>query len=271
MILKRIHTLLLLALASGLAGTAAHAGEVSGIVYPMHDLTLSTGVGGVVLSKDAALGQAVRAQQVLLVIDDREQVIELHKRTIAKDDRSAVEAERKRAEILKELYDQATQVYDKTGSISKEELLHARSDWVTEQAKYEQLLAEKEREVAEFHAAELELKLRSITAPVAGVVTRIYVEPGEWARPGDPLVHLVDSATCYLKIALPLQASAKVRVGQAATITFHDGSATTQQKGTYSFVSPAADPASGLIEARITFDNTKARVRPGIKASVEID
>lgn len=265
------HVLVLLAIVGGLGASAARAAEVSGIVYPMHDLTLSTGVGGVVLSKDAQLGQAVKAQQVLLVIDDREQAIELQKRGIVKDDRSALEAEKKRTAILKELYDQQTQVYDKTGSISKEELLHARSDWLTEQAKYEQLVAEKERETAEFHAAELELKLRSVTAPVGGVVTKIYVEPGEWARPGDPLVHLVDSATCYLKIALPLAQSAKVKVGQSTIITFHDGSATTTQKGQYSFVSPAADPASGLIEARIVFDNTKARVRPGIKASVEID
>jgi RND family efflux transporter MFP subunit len=262
------HGGLLLALASGPAASAA---EVSGIVYPMHDLTLSTGVGGVVLAKDIALGQAVKASQVLLVLDDREQVIELQKRTIVKDDRSAIEAEKKRAEILKELYDQAARVFDDTGSISKDELLHARSDWLTEQAKYEQLLAEKEREVAEFHAAELELQLRSVTAPVSGVVTKIWVEPGEWARPGDPLVHLVDSSTCYLKIAIPLQESARVHVGQQATITFHDGSATLQQKGQFTFVSPAADPASGLIEARVAFDNTKSRIRPGIKASVEIN
>ncbi len=260
--------LLSLALA---CGAGARAAEVSGIVYPLHDLTLSTGVGGVVLSKDAALGQAVRAGQTLLVLDDREQQIELQKRTIVKDDRSAIDAEAKRTEILKELYEQAQQVFDKTGSISKEELLHARSDYFTEKAKYEQLLAEKERETAEFHAAELELKLRSITAPVGGTVTKIFVEPGEWARPGDPLVHLVDANTCYLKIALPLAQSAKLKVGQALAITFHDGSATTQQKGTVSFLSPAADPASGLIEARITFDNSKAHVRPGIKAGVEVN
>ena len=265
------NALVLLALASGLLASAARAAEVSGIVYPLHDLTLSTGVGGVVLSKDAALGQAVKAGQTLLVLDDREQQIELQKRSIVRDDRSALEAEGKRTEILKELYEQSQQVFDKTGSISREELLHARSDYFTEKAKYEQLLADKERETAEFHAAELELKLRSITAPVGGTVTKMFLEPGEWARPGDPLVHLVDANTCYLKIALPLAQSAKIRVGQQATITFRDGSATTRQKGSYSFVSPAADPASGLIEARITFDNTKARVRPGIKASVEID
>jgi RND family efflux transporter MFP subunit len=263
--------LLPLAIASVLGASAVRAAEVSGIVYPLHDLTLSTGVGGVVLSKDVALGQAVKAQQVLLVLDDREQAIELHKRSIIMEDRSAVDAENKRAEILKELYDQATKVFDSTGAISKEELLHARSDWLTEQAKYEQIVAEKAREVAEFHAAELELKLRSVTAPVGGVVTRIYVEPGEWAKPGDPLVHLVDASTCYLKIALALPQSAKVHVGQATTITFRDGSATLQHKGQYSFVSPAADPASGLIEARVVFDNARAHVRPGIKASVEID
>lgn len=261
----------LMALAGSLGMVAVDAAEVNGIVYPLHDLTLSSGVGGVVLSKQVVLGQTVRASQVLLVLDDRQQIIELEKRNIVRQDRSVLDAERKRAEILKELFDQANKVYDGTGSISKEELLHAKADYLAEQARYEQLTAEKEREIAEYHAAELELKMRSIVAPTSGVVTKFFVEPGEWAKPGDPLIHLVDSNTCYLKIAIPLRDAARLRVGKATLIKFHDGSAVLTQAGQYSFVSPAADPASGLIEARVVFDNSKTKIRPGIKASVEIN
>jgi len=38
--------------------------------------------------------------------------------------------------------------------------------------------------------------------------------------------------------------------------------------GTISFVSPVADPASGLVELRVTFPNPGERIRPGIKGSV---
>ena len=250
---------------------AAQAAEISGIVYPLHDLTISSGVGGVVLSRQVTLGQSVRAAQVLLVLDDRQQVIEAKKRDVIRQDRSQITAAGQRTAILRELLDQATRVYDGTGAISKDELLHMRADYVAEQARGDQLAAEKEREIAEHQTAELELKLRSIVAPTGGTVTKIHLEPGEWAKPGDPLIHLVDSNTCYLKIALTVRDAARIQVGQSTLIKFYGASAALNQTGRYSFVSPAADPASGLIEARVVFDNSKTKIRPGIKASVEVN
>lgn len=259
----------------GIAGitavSRAQATEVSGIVYPLHDLTISTGVGGVVLSKQVALGQSVRATQVLLVLDDRQQTIEVQKRNAIRLDHAQIEVGRKRTAISKELFDQATLVFDGTGAISKDELLHMQADYLAEHARYEQLKIDKDRETAEYRAAELELQLRSVLAPTGGVVTKIHVEPGEWAKPGDALIHLVDSNTCFLKIALTLRDAARIQIGQVASIKFHDGSSVPKQIGRYSFVSPAADPASGLIEARVIFDNSKTKIRPGIKASVEVD
>jgi multidrug efflux pump subunit AcrA (membrane-fusion protein) len=40
--------------------------------------------------------------------------------------------------------------------------------------------------------------------------------------------------------------------------------------GRVSFISPVVDPASGLIEVRITIPNHLLLVKPGIKGSIEL-
>ena len=260
-----------LGLGLGLSLSAVQAAEISGIVYPLHDLTLSAGVGAVVLSKEVALGQAVRASQLLLVLDDRQQVIEVERRRIIRDDLSEQDSEGKKADIMEQLYTQTQQVYDGTGAISTDELLRLKSDYLSQKGRHEQVVAQKARETVEYEAAVVDRDMRHLLAPVAGVVTRLYVEPGEWAKPGDPLVHLVDTSTCYLKIAMPLQYASKVRTGMSVQISLYEGGAVVKQKAEFSFVSPTADPASGLVEARISFDNGKLRLRPGVKGSVDIN
>ena len=251
--------------------STAQAAEISGIVYPLHDLTLSAGVGAVVLSKEVTLGQSVHALQLLLVLDDRQQVIEMERRRIVRDDHSEQEAEAKKSEIMEQLYTQTQQIFDSTGAISTDELLRLKSDYLTQKGRHAQLLAQKAREAVEYEAAAVDRDMRHVLAPVAGVITRLYVEPGEWAKPGDPLVHLVDVNTCYLKIAMPLQYASKVRAGMTVQLSLYEGGAVVKQKAEFTFVSPAADPASGLVEARISFDNAKLRIRPGTKGSVEIN
>ena len=255
----------------GLCLATVRAAEISGIVYPLHDLTLSSGVGAVLLSKDVALGQTVRAAQLLLVLDDRQQAIEVERRRIIRDDRSELESEGKKAEIMDQLLTQTQRVYDGTGAISTDEMLRLKADYLSQKGRHQLALAQKAREAVEYDAAVVDRDMRHVLAPVAGVVTRLYVEPGEWAKPGDPLVHLVDTSTCYLKIAIPLQFASKVRTGMSVQVSLYEGSTVVKQKAEYSFVSPAADPSSGLVEARISFDNSRLRIRPGVKGSVDIN
>jgi multidrug efflux pump subunit AcrA (membrane-fusion protein) len=40
--------------------------------------------------------------------------------------------------------------------------------------------------------------------------------------------------------------------------------------GRISFVSPVADPASGLVEVRVSFPNSQLLVKPGIRGSIEL-
>lgn len=266
----RSQPLLVLLLMWGAACGMARAQDYTGLVYPLHDIVLSTGVGGVVLSRPVELGRHVRANEVLLVIDDRLQAIEAQRRRVIFEDQSELKAAVERLRILKQLYEDARQVFEKTGSVSRDELLRLEAEYLAAQGRLDQLRAQKKREQLEYQSAEQERQLRHLLAPVAGVVVKIEPDVAEWARPGDPLLQLVDASVCVFRVNVPLAAVSGMRVGQSAPLQIDQGGRALTVQARVTFISPVADPASGLVELRLNFDNPRLQVRPGAKGTLRL-
>jgi multidrug efflux pump subunit AcrA (membrane-fusion protein) len=104
------------------------AKSFSGLIYPQHDITLSAGVSGLVMKRLALPGQVVRANQLLLQLDDRIQAIEGDRRRTILADLSELTAARERLRILDTLLQDTQTVFNKTGSISKDELLRLEAE-----------------------------------------------------------------------------------------------------------------------------------------------
>jgi RND family efflux transporter MFP subunit len=258
------------ACAALLAPLAALSQDFAGLVQPQHDITLSSGVGGVVASRSARLGGRVAAGQVLMVLDDRLQSVEADRRRVIVQDNSEVKATEDRLRISSSLYENARNVFDKTGSISRDELMRLEADVVATQGRLEQLRAQKEREKLEHHGAVQERQMRQLVAPVAGVITKVDIEVGEWAKPGEPLIRLVDASTLVFKSNLPMAALAGLQAGAAVTVLVEDGARVVQVPARLTFVSPVADAASGLVEVRAAISNPGGRLRAGSKAVLRL-
>ena len=95
-----------------LAPLLASAQDFPGLVQPLHDITLSTGVGGVVASRHVHPGSRVGARQVLMVLDDRLQTVEADRRRVIVQDNSELRATEERLRISKVLYEDAKKVFD---------------------------------------------------------------------------------------------------------------------------------------------------------------
>lgn len=249
----------------------ASAGVHAGLVFPLHDITLSAGVAGLVMNRLVEPGERVRADQVLLQLDDRLQQLESERRKAIFQDQTEIESVRERTAIVLTLLTDARAVYSKTGSISKEELLRLEADYITSKGRLDQLLAQKKREALDYESAERERLQRYITAPVSGVIVKIIPRIGEWAKPGDPIISLVDASTALLHLTIPHKETRSLKVGalQGLMLDLND-SAAYRTVGRVSFISPIADPASGLVEVRITFPNSQLLIKPGIKGSIEL-
>jgi len=145
---------------------------------------------------------------------------------------SALEAARQRldvarAEVAQAEAEVATQevVLEQAGR-QREEAVHALGDARSRRGEVTVRSAEAasaEAQLAEARAtlreAELNLEYTTITAPVAGRVTRRTVEVGQTVQPGQPLLAVVDVASVWVIANYKETQLTHVRPGQRATIS----------------------------------------------------
>lgn len=255
-----------------LAGAAvpALADQYVGLVHPKYELTLSMGIGGVVSNLNVRPGQAVKGGQTLLVLDDRIQSIEVNRRQVVFEDDSEVRAARDRYRALEVMYKDSKRVFDSTGSISRDEMSKLEVELSGAKGRLDQLAAQKRREKLEYEGAVQERALRALTAPRAGVITRVEPKVGEWAKPGETMMVLVDASTLYLTTNVPLRVVPGLKAGQAIQVSFEAAAATAPVTGRVAYVSTVADAASGLVEVRVDLANPGLKIRPGIKGMIDL-
>lgn len=261
-----------LAAAIGVAGVpgVGHAAEHVGLVHPVSDVQLSVPVAGVVQRVLVKPGQWVREGQALVELESAAQQLELRRRTVILEDESELAASRARLEVVTELQRMTESVASTTSSISREELLKQRLETLSATGRLVQLQAQKRREQIELEQARADLGQRTLRSPTAGMVVDAPTEVGEWAKPGDNVMRIVDASSVELRFSVPLEALASLRVGGKLSASFESGRGMIAAEGQVQFVSPVADPASGLSEVRAVFANQRGALRPGVKGVVRL-
>jgi RND family efflux transporter MFP subunit len=246
------------------------ANEYVGIVHARHQLTLTTPTPGLVAKVLAEPGKRVEAGATLIQLDDRLQATEEQRRRVIAQDDSELRATEQRLKLVEPLAEDARRLANTPGALSREDAARSELDLVATRGRLAQLQAQKQREQLELAVAEQERAQRRVIAPVAGVVVKIDIDAGEWARPGEPLVELVDASVLHVRLNLPAPVARSLREGQALPVAFEPALGLPPASGQVSFISPAVDASSGLAEVRVRFANPGGRVPPGIKGLVRI-
>lgn len=249
----------------------AHAQEFMGVVYPNRDLTLSLGVSGLIANRDASIGERVTEGEQLLRLDAEIQATEVERRRVIFQDNSGVRAEEARVEILERLFQDAQRLYEDVGSISGQEVSQLRMEYVTAQGRLEQLRGEKQRQELEYRMAQREHAMRTLHAPIDGVVTELELDVGEWTDPGEMALRLVDASSCELRVSVNEVVAYRLVVGMALPVYIEGLPGGEPRNGTITFVSAVADAASGLVEVRVGFPNDDLAVRPGSRGRIVLE
>jgi RND family efflux transporter MFP subunit len=253
------------------AGTRAQGAEFIGIVYPVRDLALSVHVAAVVEQAPVAVGQRVAAGQLILRQDSRLQEAERERRRVILQDRGELDSTEQRRRLIEGLVRDATALYERAGTVSRDEVTKLRLELESATGRVEQLRQAKRREQVELDLAERELALRELRAPVAGVVTMVKVQGGEWAAPGEAIVRLVDETVCELRVNVSPAAARRLATGATVAVRVEDPAVAAAVSGRVTFVSPVVDAASSLVEVRVQFPNADRRIRPGVKARLRVE
>jgi HlyD family secretion protein len=122
--------------------------------------------------------------------------------------------------------------------------------------------------------AQVKLAWCDVSAPIAGTVLSIYRRPGEWARPGQPILTLADLSSVYAFIYVPAPMLTQLKLGQAIQCSFPDDPKQAY-KGTVAYIRPKAEFTPKNVQTReerarlvygvkLRFENPDGRLKPGM-------
>jgi membrane fusion protein (multidrug efflux system) len=223
------------------AAPAAELPARAGITEPVFDVTLSLPVPGIITALKVKEGDLVQTNDLLLELDKRLEELEVARRKCTADNHKVD-------------WESTRTVFEKSSSVSKDELLKKETDYLVSQAEYEQ--------------AREQLRRRILLAPGTGYITEIKLHEGEACAPYEAVIRLVDTRKCYFVSNLEAGDPTDLKPGQKLTIEIENPGAPLKVEGEIVFVSPVVDAASGLQRIKLRFDNTDGRVRPGLAGKV---
>lgn len=261
----RAHSALVLAIGLG-AGVLAAQAQISspGITEPFQDVVLGTPVAGAVEKVHVKEGDFVKAGQVLLELQKRQEELELSRRKLLMEGKAELESAKARVETLKVDVASTRALATTTKSISKDELMKRELELKQAETEVDRLNTVEEREVIELEMAREIVAERSLASPLAGYVVDLLRDVGEDCKAQEPVIRVVDTRQFFFVSNLEARIGYNLKVGQELPVEVEAGKDVIKLTGKISFVSPVVDPASGLLRVKVLCQNAEGRVKPGV-------
>jgi len=246
----------------------ATAASFEGIVRPAYELELAFPIDGVVSNIFMKEGDRVSKGGKILKLNDTLQKLEVDRKKQIYDDSAEYESNKNNMEIIKQLLDSSKDLYEKTGSVSLDEVNSLQMQYHTLRGRVEGHESKKKQELIEYELAKEVLDRYLLKSPISGIVTQIKPEEGEWVKAGKSVVMVADKSVCYVEINLEEKYALTLKKGKVIPLSINQGADRIDKKGRVIFVSPVADKASALVRVKVEFKNEDGKVTPGVLASI---
>jgi RND family efflux transporter MFP subunit len=240
--------------------------RVTGELAPGMEANIVSRLAGKVTAVHFNVGDAVPAGTI---------VANIHSTMLAERSmelRTAIDAARKDAETKNELVTDAEKRLAKSRELYQQDLIarrdvtHAETVMNTARAEAELAhanLAQQEAMLAQVHRLQ---GLTRLSAPMDGVVTRRWVEPGAPIAESAPILSIANLRTLKLVAQLSGAHSREVRNGMKVEISSPDAPGAISL-GNVARVESLKAAAGPIAEVEIHFDNSSGMFRPGMAAS----
>ncbi len=251
-------------------GAALEGASISGITRPSQDIVLSLEVAGIAQVIHVEEGDTVSAGEKILELNNDLENLEARRRKLIWESRVELESARERARVSRGMYESAKTLYEKTRSVSREELDKRELEYTLAEAEADRLAVVEKREELEYRMAVQTIERRILRSPVDGMVIKRVVDQGEMVEGGKPLVRVVNIGRCHFVCNMEEAPGRDLSVGQEVDLSIKAGNGNVNKAGTVVFVSPVVDSASGLLEVKVEFDNSDGGVRPGVSGTMSL-
>lgn len=214
--------------------------EAIGSVSAVHGVLLAADLPGVVRAIHFQSGQHVSQGAVLVELDTRQEVAQLH----------AAEAQRDLDKI----------------NLDRAQKLLARQ--VISQTELDQADANYKQAEANVATVQATIDRKKIRAPFSGVAGIRQVNLGQYLAGGDPVVQLQSMDPMYVDFSVPQEEAGALPLGSKVHVTADSTGIVPDGKVTA--VNSIIDPSTRNLLIQATFPNPHARLRPGMFVDVQV-
>jgi membrane fusion protein (multidrug efflux system) len=208
---------------------------VIGTTAAVQGVTVAADLPGLVDRISFESGRAVRAGDVLVQLDTRQEQAQL----------AAAEAQRE----LARLNFARMQALVVDGAISRADFDQAAAEQKSTEAR-----------VGEIKAA---IARKTIRAPFSGILGIRQVNLGQYLSGGDPVVPLQALHPIYVNVGIPQQDTVRVRVGSTVRVTADELSGASFS-GRVTAVDAVVNPQTRNVQVQATIANPQGTLRPGM-------
>jgi RND family efflux transporter MFP subunit len=220
--------------------TFSHFIEQPGIVSSKENVLVSSEMSGVVKQILAKEGSWVNKGQVILQLD-------------ASVLSSQVEELKASVELLKTTYDRQTNLWNQ-GIGSEIQYLQSKNQYNSMSNKLQ--------------AAQAQLDKLEITASISGRLDEVYINEGEYASPGMPILRLVNSRKLQVEANVAERYANKINNNDSVYISFN--SIGIEQQEPISFIGHVINPENRTFKIKIDIKNESRFIKPNAVASLKI-
>jgi RND family efflux transporter MFP subunit len=244
------------------AAPATANAAAAGITQAIHDLKLSVTAAGRIEALFVKEGDRVRKGDLLLHMDRTLEALEVRRREVMLEDNARLDELRAKELTLTEQV-RAARLLLSTGGVSRKQVEDEELTLGAIVAERKSIEFAKRRERVELDLAREAYERRHLRAPIDGMVTRIVSRIGESVAPHEPVMVVVDVRTVRFSGTVPIAEVSRIRAGSSVVLQLGSDTEPIQRLAHLVFVSPVADPASGLVDVMAEFDNADGSIRPG--------
>jgi membrane fusion protein, multidrug efflux system len=212
-----------------------------GTVAAVQGVTVSADLPGTVERILFDSGRAVRAGDVLAVLDTRQEQAQL----------AAIEARRELARVT----------FERVRELLKQEVIS--------KAEFDRATAEFQQTEAQLGEIKAVIQRKTIRAQFSGVLGIRQVNLGQYLAAGDPLVTLQSIDPIYVDFSVPQQSASRIPVGRAVTVTAEDAGG-AKWIGRVTALDSIVDESTRNIRIQATLSNPGGRLRPGMFVQTEV-
>ena len=236
------------------------ASEIQGFTEPYQDIDVAAAEAGVIEAIDVKEGDRVKADQILVRMDSAVLEVTLKIARSVKQARGQLESATEELALQTKMFSKLEGLLERQHA-SSQEIERALTQRRIAQARLKAVREDLVIKTLEYERAVAQLERRRLRSPIDGIVTRIMKDRGESVLLSDPvLVKVVQLDPLLVIFLVPAEQARTLANGKSVDIRITDSQTA---KGQIEFVSPTADPQSGLTRVRVRVPNSDERLPCG--------